>query len=75
MDELPTIKLGKKRYFFDYRLSQLRNVENPHEFEDLTPTLREILRLLLAGRVGQTGQVPVQVPLLGSVSTNSELDS
>ena len=75
MDELPTIKLGKKRYFFDYRLSQLRNVENPHEFEDLTPMLREILRLLLADRVGLTGCATLQVPLLGSASTNSELDS
>jgi len=75
MDELPTIKLGKKRYFFDYRLSQLRNVENPHEFEDLTPTLREILRLLLAGRVGPRGQVPVHAQLLGGVSTKSGLDS
>lgn len=48
---MPSIKVGKKRYFFDYRLSQLRNVENPHEFEDLTPTLREILRLLLEVRL------------------------
>jgi hypothetical protein len=35
--ELPTIKRGKKKYYFDARLSQLRNVDNPlYDFIDLS---------------------------------------
>lgn len=26
------MRIGKKRYFVDQRLSQLRNVENPHDY-------------------------------------------
>lgn len=33
--QLPTIELGEKTFFFDGRLWQLRNVENPHDFIDL----------------------------------------
>jgi hypothetical protein len=32
---LPKVKVGKKMYFFDERLKQLRNVRNPHDFIDL----------------------------------------
>lgn len=33
--QLPTVELGDKTFFFDGRLWQLRNVENPHDFIDL----------------------------------------
>ena len=36
MSELPKIKVGKKTHYFDARLKQLRNVDNPHDYEDLT---------------------------------------
>jgi hypothetical protein len=36
MSELPIIKRGRKKYYFDARLKQLRNVNNPHDFIDLT---------------------------------------
>ena len=32
---LPTVKVGKKTYFIDERLGQIRNVNNPHDFEDV----------------------------------------
>lgn len=37
VNKLPTIKRGNKRYYFDARLDQLRNVDNPHDFIDLSP--------------------------------------
>jgi len=37
MSELPIIERGKKRYYFDARLGQLRNVDNPHDFINLSP--------------------------------------
>jgi hypothetical protein len=43
---LPTIRFNGKEHYFDYRLSQFRNVDNPHEFVDLTPEEREELSLL-----------------------------
>ncbi len=33
--QLPTIELGEKTFFFDARLWELRNVENPHDSIDL----------------------------------------
>ena len=32
---LPTVSYRSKTYFFDARLKQLRNVENPHDYLDL----------------------------------------
>jgi hypothetical protein len=32
--ELPKIQVGKKLYYVDARLRQLRNVENPHDYVD-----------------------------------------
>lgn len=32
---LPIIKENGKRYFFDERLRQLRNIKNPHDYIDL----------------------------------------
>lgn len=35
MIELPKIKMGKKTYYLDPILKQLRNVENPHDYMDM----------------------------------------
>ena len=31
---LPIVKIGRKHYFVDERLRQLRNVKNPHDYMD-----------------------------------------
>lgn len=43
MSELPKIKLGRKTYYFDAKLKQLRNVKNPHEYLDLTQIETKLL--------------------------------
>lgn len=35
MRELPKIKIGRKTYFVDERLNEIRNVNNPHDSEKL----------------------------------------
>lgn len=35
MSELPKVKIGKKTYYVDERLGQLRNVDNPHDFREI----------------------------------------
>lgn len=35
MTGLPRIKIGRKVYFFDRRLSELRNINNPHDRESV----------------------------------------
>ena len=35
MKALPKIKLGKKIYFVDARLNELRNIKNPHNIEKM----------------------------------------
>ena len=32
---LPIIKLGRKRYFVDARLNELRNIRNPYDIESM----------------------------------------
>jgi hypothetical protein len=32
---LPIVRYEGKRYFFDGRLRQIRNLENPHDYMDL----------------------------------------
>ena len=44
MSELPKIKRGRKTYYFDERLKQLRNVKNPHDFIDLKE--RQVLEIV-----------------------------
>ena len=44
--QLPTLYLNDKQYFFDARLKQLRHVDNPHEFLDLTKIECGYIRLL-----------------------------
>lgn len=39
MAQLPKMKIGKKSYFVDERLEQLRNVANPHDFIDYSSSL------------------------------------
>ena len=39
MRELPKVKIGKKEYYIDKRLSQIREVNNPHNFEDVSPKI------------------------------------
>ncbi len=41
---LPLIILGTKRYYFDGRLFQLRNVDFPHDVFDLTYDEAEAIR-------------------------------
>jgi len=48
--ELPTIKRGKKKYYFDARLKQLRNVDNPHDFTDLSPEETEKLQAKITAK-------------------------
>ncbi|MFA6917046.1 MAG: hypothetical protein WC222_11660 [Parachlamydiales bacterium] len=34
-NQLPIVKIGRKRYYFDAKLLQIRNVTNPNDFEFL----------------------------------------
>jgi hypothetical protein len=36
MSELPKIKIGRKTYYIDTKLQELRNIKNPHDTEPLT---------------------------------------
>jgi len=36
---LPKIKLGRKTFFVDERLGEIRNIKNPHDAESITPEL------------------------------------
>lgn len=40
---LPVVDLDGEAYFLDFRLSQLRRVDDPHEFRDLSPGERKDL--------------------------------
>lgn len=40
---LPIVNLEGEAYFFDLRLSQLRKVDEPHKFIDLSPSERRDL--------------------------------
>jgi hypothetical protein len=55
--KLPVVDLDGEAYFFDFRLSQLRKVDEPHEFIDLSPSerrdfLEAVSYLELASRFG-----------------------
>ena len=41
---LPIVTYEHKRWFFDERLSQIRNVKNPHEWIDLDEIEMEYFR-------------------------------
>lgn len=36
---LKRLRMDGKEYFIDERLSQIRNVDNPHDYEDVSPEL------------------------------------
>lgn len=36
MPQLPIVKIARKRYYLDARLCQIRNVNNPNDFEFLS---------------------------------------
>ena len=38
--------MGGKQYYLDSRLRQLRNIDDPHDFVDLTVTERDALEYL-----------------------------
>jgi hypothetical protein len=38
--KLPVVNLEGEAYFFDFRLSQLRKVDEPHKFIELSPSER-----------------------------------
>jgi hypothetical protein len=53
-NQLPIVKIGRKRYYLDARLSQIRNVSNPNDFE----FLNEVEVYLLARAIDlQKGKV------------------
>ncbi len=41
---LPVVTYARKRWFFDERLRQLRNVSNPHEWIDLNEVEMQYFR-------------------------------
>jgi hypothetical protein len=40
---LPVVNLDGEAYFFDARLSQLRHIQDPHKFIDLSPSERKYI--------------------------------
>ncbi|MDQ5987107.1 MAG: hypothetical protein CSYNP_02844 [Syntrophus sp. SKADARSKE-3] len=42
-NKLPTVKIGAKVYFVDARLRQLRNVDNPHDFVEMTDEIEQLI--------------------------------
>ena len=44
MARLPTVTIGRTTYFIDYRLNQIRNVNNPHKYKELTPQLEKTIQ-------------------------------
>ena len=47
--ELPQVTLMGKTWFFDERLKQIRNIENPHDYRDLTDQEVEQIKTLIRG--------------------------
>ena len=42
--QLPVVSYERRKWFFDERLRQIRNVANPHEFVDLNEFEMEYFR-------------------------------
>jgi hypothetical protein len=36
MSKLPIVSIKGKKYYLDQRLKQIRNINNPHDYKDLT---------------------------------------
>ncbi len=47
--QLPIVSYERKKWFFDERLSQLRNIKNPHEWIDLNEFEVEYFRTIVKG--------------------------
>lgn len=39
MKKLPIIQIGKTKYYIDQRLSQIREVDNPNNYENVSAEL------------------------------------
>jgi hypothetical protein len=48
--QLPIIRIGKKSYFVDLRLNEIRNVKNPNDRKAITPELIDVLIKNIAKR-------------------------
>jgi hypothetical protein len=35
MRQLPIIKIGRKKYYLDEKLNEMRNINNPHDSESM----------------------------------------
>jgi siroheme synthase len=57
--QLPVIELGGKQFFVDMRLGQIRNVNDPHDFRDMS---KETLALFVRASKRKAGD---QVRLMG----------
>jgi hypothetical protein len=42
--KLPTIKFGRKTYFVDEMLEEIRNIKNPYDAESVSPEMIEFWR-------------------------------
>mgnify|MGYP001566717439 CR=1 FL=1 len=48
--QLPKIKRNKVIYFFDEKLNQLRNIDNPHDYIELTAEETDYYKDVAEGR-------------------------
>ena len=55
--ELPKVQMKKKMWYFDARLKQLRNVENPHDYHDLSHDEADTMGVILS----LTDERPLQI--------------
>jgi len=49
MRQLPIVKYEGKQYYFDERLKQIRNIKNPHDYQDLNEFEMEYFKNLSKG--------------------------
>src|SRR5947207_1510662 len=73
VQKLPTVTIGNKSYFVDLRLNQLRNVNDPTDWIDVTRD-QELLGLYVVAKAragqGKTNDYPGLPPLDGVVQPN-----
>jgi hypothetical protein len=56
MDELPKIRIGRKTYYLDARLGEIRNVNNPHDREKLEGSPEFYLKTWGVAEITRTGR-------------------
>jgi len=49
------VKIGRTEYFVDTRLSQIRAVNNPHNFEDISPEVAAYICTMQGDSIGEKG--------------------